>query len=193
MGEPEVGQTRQEALDPADRLRALRRVRQVREYTDAPVDPGLVDAIVDVGRWSGSSANNQPWRFIVIRNEDTIRRIHELGVPETRCLRTARAAIAITLPAAPEREIEDAYDDGRAAERMLIAANLLDLGAAVAWVQPDRRQGVAQLLGVPPSRVLRTILGLGHPTDAARQPKSPPGTARLARGETVFDEGWPAG
>lgn len=191
VGEPEAGRKHLEGLNPADLLRALRRVRQVREYTHEVLGPELVDAIVDVGRWSGSSLNNQPWRFIVIRNGHTIKRIHELGVPETRCLRTATAAIAIVLPAAPEREVEDAYDDGRAAERMLIAANILDLGAAVAWVQPDLRQSVAQVLGLPSSHFVRTILALGYPTDAARRPKSPPGSARLPRAETVFDEGWP--
>lgn len=193
MGQPEAGPIDPAAAEPAERLRALRRVRQVRDFTDAPVGPGMVDAIVDVARWSGSSLNGQPWRFIVIRDRATIARIHELGVPETRCLRTATAAIAIALPTAPDNATEDAFDDGRAAERMLIAANLMDLGAAVAWVQPHLRAAVAGVLALPPDRFVRTIIALGHPTEAARRPKSPPGAARLPREETVFEERWPAG
>jgi nitroreductase len=155
------------------------------------VESEIVDAIVDVGRWSGSSLNGQPWRFIIIRDVGTIQRIHEAGVPETRCLRTAQAAVAIALPVDPDHVVEGAYDDGRASERMLIAANILDLGAAVAWVQPELRGEVAKILDLPLSHFVRTILALGHPTDAARQPKSAPGQARLPRVETVFLERWP--
>jgi hypothetical protein len=67
------------------------------------------------------------------------------------------------------------------------------LGAAVAWVQPDLRDAVAQILAIPPSHFVRTVLALGHPTDAALQPKSRPGAARLPRAETVFAERWPQG
>ena len=59
--------------DPGEVLRPLRRVRQVRQFTDQPIDPAALDAIVDVGRWSGSSRNSQPWRFIVLRDVELIR------------------------------------------------------------------------------------------------------------------------
>lgn len=176
---------------PGDLLRPLRRTRQVREFTAEPVARGLLDAIVDVGRWSGSSKNTQPWRFILITDEAVIREIAESGLPQTRSLNTATAAIAITLPTATP-DVSAAYDDGRAAERMLIAANLLGLGAAIAWVRSDVRPTVSRLLALPPDRYVRTILALGHPTDAARAPKSAPGSARLPRDETVFDERWPS-
>jgi nitroreductase len=175
-----------------DRVRPLIRVRQIREFTDEPVPSAALDAIVDVARWSGSSRNNQPWRFVVIRERDTLRRIHEAGIPQTRSLQTATAGIAIVLPAAPGREIVDAYDDGRAAERILIAASLLGLGAAIAWIRTDVRAFVSDLLGLPEDRFVRTIVAIGHPSDAARRPKSAPGTARLPRQEVVFAERWPA-
>jgi nitroreductase len=178
-------------LDPRETLRPLRRVRQVRQFTDEPVEPVALDAIADVGRWSGSSKNDQPWRFIVIRDEAILRAIHDAGVPQTRSLATATAGIAIVLPADATREVVNAYDDGRAAERMLIAANLLDLGAAIAWIRRDVRPAVEPLLGLPDGWMIRTILAIGHPTEAARQPKAAPGEARRPRGEAVFRERWP--
>jgi hypothetical protein len=39
--------------------------------------------------------------------------------------------------------------------------------------------------------MVRTLLALGHPTDEARQPKSPPGEARLPREQTVFSDRLP--
>ena len=176
---------------PADTVRPLLRARQTREFTDEPLDPAAVDAIADAARWSGSSQNKQPWRFIVIRSRETLDAIAEAGAPSTRALATAQAAIAVTMPSGEGRGISLAYDEGRAAERMLVAASMLGLGAGITWIGPDAREGVAALLGLPEDRSVRTVLAIGHPTPGARRPKAAPGEARLDRAETVFEERWP--
>jgi nitroreductase len=177
----------------ADRLRPLRRARQVREFEPRPLEADVLDALADVARWTGSSRNTQPWRFIVITDPATLRVIHEAGLPQTRGLATAPAAIAIVLPSDPDRAVHDAYDDGRAAERLLVAAAILDIGAGISWIRTDVRPAVTPLLGLPPDWMVRTIVQLGYPTAAARAPKSAPGQARLPRDEVVFAERWPSG
>ena len=177
--------------DPADAIRPLLRVRQVREFTDQPVDPASLDAIADAARWSGSSQNTQPWRFITIRGRATLRALAEAGPPQTGGLATAPAAIAIAMPEAEGKAVSFAYDEGRAAERILIAASLLELGAGISWILGTIRPTVAELLHLPNDRFVRTIVAIGHPSDAARRPKSPRGAARLGREETVLSERWP--
>jgi nitroreductase len=177
---------------PANILRPLRRVRQVREFTAEPITPDVLAAVADVARWTGSSRNGQPWRFLAIRDPVTLRRLEAAGQPLTRALATAAAAIAIVLPAARDQAISNAYDEGRAAERIMIAATLLDLGAGITWARDgDVRAVFGQILGLPSDRMVRTIVALGHPTEAARRPRAAPGEARLPRAEVVFDERWP--
>jgi nitroreductase len=147
--------------------------------------------MADVARWSGSSRNTQPWRFIVVTDKAVLRRLAEIGMPQTRSLQTATAAIAIVLPADDSHAVGVAYDDGRAAERILIAAGMLDLGAGIAWIRSDVRDAVSELFDLPSDRYIRTIVSLGHPTEAARRPKSAAGSARLPREEMVFEERWP--
>jgi nitroreductase len=175
---------------PADAVRPLLRVHQVREFTDEPVSADALDAIADAARWSGSSRNTQPWRFVILRSIETLRTIAAAGLPQTRSLQTAAAAVAIVLPEASGMGISHAYDEGRAAERMLIAASFLDLGAGVAWILPPVRPLVASLLELPEGRYVRTIVAVGHPSAAARRPKSTKGAARLPREEAVFYEKW---
>lgn len=176
--------------DPSAAIQPLLQARQVREYTDDPVDPAQLDALADVARWSGSSQNSQPWRFVVIRETATLRAIAEAGLPQTRSLLTARAAIAIAVAEQKGRGISRAYDEGRAAERILVGASMLGLGAGIAWLVADVRPKVGELLGLPEPWFVRTIVALGHPTQRGRQPKSSPGEARLPREETVFEERW---
>jgi hypothetical protein len=179
-----------EAQTPADLLRPLRRTRQIRQFEGAPVDPEILEALADVARWTGSSRNSQPWRFIVITEPSTLRALHEAGLPQTRGLETAPAAIAIVLPSDPAGAVHDAYDDGRVAERLLVAAAILDIGAGISWIRTDVRPAAGTILGLPDDWMVRTVVQIGHPTAEARAPKSPPGEARLPRSQTVFAERW---
>jgi nitroreductase len=175
---------------PRAAVRPLLRTRQIREFTDEPLGPGVVDALLEVARWSGSSRNAQPWRFVLIRERETLDALSAAGMPQTRSLRTATAAIAIALPADPDLAISMAYDDGRVAERLLVAASLLGIGAGIAWIRGDVLPTVRERLGLPETWLVRTIVALGHPSPAALEPKSAPGTARRPRAELVVEERW---
>ena len=176
---------------PGQIVRPLIRVRQYRQFTDEPPTDRELAAIVDAARWSGSSRNSQPWRFIVIRDRATILRIHEAGMPQTRSLATALAAVAIVVPDAEADAESYAYDEGRAAERMLIAASFLRLGAGIAWALSSIQPMVAELLGIPEGWLVRTIVVVGQPTEEARSPKLGAEKARLPRDKVVFEERWP--
>lgn len=156
-------------------LTGLRRTRQVRQFTDEPVSNDDLQAILEVARWSGSSINRQPWTFIVVRERGDLQRLAELAPYAGH---VAGAAVAIAIAMGGDNAEWDAYDEGRAAERILVAANALGLGAAIGWATGQMRPQVAGFLGLTPPKFVRTIVSLGHPTEAARRPKSAPGTAR---------------
>jgi nitroreductase len=166
----------------------LLRVRQARAFTDAAVDASALDAIADAARWSGSRANRQPWRFIVVSRAEVVRRIGEAGAPDAGTLATAPAAVAIVLPQEQGAAISNAFDEGRAAERMLIAAELLGMGAGIAWIASEGRPAVGELLGVPDGWFVRTMVAIGHPAERAATATG--GRSRLPREETVLSERW---
>jgi nitroreductase len=172
-------------MDPLDHLRPLIRTRQYRLFTEEPVAEAHLAALVEVARWSGSSRNSQPWRFIVLRDVALIRALGEAGHPQTRSLHTAMAAIAISMPQDDSKGVGYAYDEGRVAERILIGASMLGLGAGIAWILPAVRPRAAELIGLPDDRFVRTIMAIGHPSAEGRAPKSAPGEARLPREELV--------
>ena len=190
MTEPTFNSPDNPPASPTVRVRPLVRTRQYREFTDEALDQAELEAITEVARWSGSSNNEQPWRFIVIRSRETLQQIAVAGQPQTRPLLTAAAAIAIALPVNRDRAISHAFDDGRAAERVLIAASMLGLGGGISWIRSDVRDTVSEILGLPADWFVRTVVAVGHPTEAARRPKSAPGQARLPREQVVFEELW---
>lgn len=168
-----------------DHLRPLVRTRQFRDFTGDPVSDEDLRALAWVARWSGSSRNSQPWRFLIVRDIELIHRIADVGHPQTRALHTATAALAITLPDEETHKTSLAYDDGRVAERVLIGASMLGLGAGITWVRPDVRQQIGRLLEVPDGRYVRTVMAIGHPSPEALAPRSAPGQARLPLDELL--------
>ena len=127
--------------------------------------------------------NSQPWTFIVLRDRVDLDGIASRA-QYARHVGKAPAAIAIVMPG--EDAESEAYDEGRVAERILIAAHALDLGAGIGWAQGDTEQNaVRELLRVEPPAYVRTIVALGHPTEQALRPRSAPGTARRPLSELV--------
>ena len=163
-------------------LRALRQTRQIRRFTERPVSEADLQAILEVCRWTGSSMNTQQWHFIVIRDAEVRRRIAELS-RYARHVGGAPVAIAIEMPG--EDAETDAYDEARVAERILIAAGALDLGAGIGWAEAPEWPTIRELLRVQAPAVVRTIVSIGHPTDEARRPRTGPGTGRRPLEEFV--------
>lgn len=163
-------------------LRALRRTRQIRRFTDEPVAEADVQAILEVCRWTGSSTNSQQWHFIVIRDAGVRRRIAEVS-RYARHVGGAPLAIAIEMPG--EDPETDAYDEARVAERILIAAGAMDLGAGIGWAEAPEWPAIRELLGVQAPAFVRTIVSIGHATDEARRPRTGPGTGRRPLEEFV--------
>lgn len=177
---------------PLKQVMPLIKVRQIRHFTKKAVTIAELDAISRVARWSATGRNEQPLRFVVVRDRERIEEIAEAGLPQTRGLPTAAAIVAVVEPDEPEREIARAFDDGRAVERIIIAANLLGLGAGLSRIRRELRPTIDELLGVPPGWSVRSLVGIGHPSKEGLEPKSRPGEARKPLEELVFQGRWPA-
>ena len=141
-----------------DTLRCIRTRREIRDYLDKPVPQECIDEILEAGRLAPSSKNSQPWHFIVIRDEKTLKRISEL-TPTGKHLAKAPVAIAIVMEDAKLPEV----DGARAGQNMILAAWSLGVGSC--WVTNFYEDGVKELLGVPQRMKLVTVLPFGYPTE----------------------------
>ena len=49
--------------------------RSVRAYKDEAVSKETVDAVLEAGVWAATGMGKQPWRFVIVENKETIKRI----------------------------------------------------------------------------------------------------------------------
>jgi nitroreductase len=150
-----------------ERLKFLRRLRAVKEYTTEPVTQQAIEDILEVGRWSGSGGNRQPTEVIVVRDPDVKRKFGEWGAQPA-----ATAAVVLLLVTANQSA---AFDEGRLAERLALAAAACGLGSTVATLKNEGPEAAKQLLGIPAERRAVTVVAIGHTDVEARRarPKSP--------------------
>jgi nitroreductase len=143
-------------------VRELRKVRQARLYERRPVPDEVLQELLQIARWTGSSRNTQPWEFIVIDDPEQLRKISEIRTP-INWVADARLAIGIVLNGGSEAS--EAFDEGRLTERLLIGARLLGLGGGTAWFGDDAQQARGkEILGIPAERTARSVVVLGYPT-----------------------------
>ena len=166
-----------------DRITFLRSLRAVRSFRPDPVPQEVVDDILEVARWSGSASNRQPWELVVIRDKETL---GALARVEGYADHLRGASLGIMLVMAGERTEQETYDEGRLAERVMLAALAHGVGSSVGWIVGGGRDAAREILGVPEGRMVRTAISLGYPDEGARRRRA--GQARKPLSEIVHEE-----
>jgi nitroreductase len=142
-------------------VRAMKQVRQVRQFLDQAVPDNILCELLDVARWTGSARNLQPWHFIVIQDMAQLREISQIN---DRIGWVADAPLAIAVVLDGDKAITEYFDEGRVTERILVAARLLGLGGGTAWFdEPAQQARGRQILGVPDGYIAKSVVVLGYP------------------------------
>ncbi len=155
-----------------DKIRFLRGLRAVRDYTPDPIPEDVLNDIIEVGRWSGSASNVQGTELIVVRDPAIKQRMSELGAAPAK---GAAAVLVIVLQGKDDRRDIESFDNGRLVERLLLAAKAHDIGSNIATLKEDGPEIIKQALGVPAEKRIWTVVTLGFADEAAHKarPKSP--------------------
>lgn len=175
--------------NPQEVIKVLRSLRAVRQFRPDPIPQEVLDAILDVARWSGSASNRQHWELIVIQNKKTLQ---ALAGFEGYAHHLAGAAMGIVLVMAGNRAIEEqeTYDEGRLSERIMLAAEAYGVGSSIGWFKGKGRADAKALLGVPQERLVRTIISLGYPDEEALRARPKRTDARKPLAEIVHFESY---
>jgi nitroreductase len=133
---------------------AINKRRSVRSYLPRPVPRDVISAVIDAGNEAPSAMNSQPWRFVVVEDGETRKKLLRAALPNARkILETVRdsdperyEAITKRLSEMPDPVYYSApvivfvIGSGRyaqhscplACENMMLAAHSMGLGSC--WV-----------------------------------------------------------
>jgi nitroreductase len=173
----------------------LRARRSVRHYKPDPVDPALVDRVLEAAVLAPSAGNRQPWEFVVIESDANLRIavvsttyagnswstgghqewLSEAPVLVVVCADVQRSAGRYGWQHSHDLIIEDI---SAAVENMLLAA--VDLGLGSCWIGGFDPVALHKCLDLPELVAPLAILPLGYPDGETGAPSKRP-LAELVR------------
>jgi nitroreductase len=137
---------------------AIRARRNVRSFADRPITSDDLDRILEAGRRSPSSMNEQRWDFVVCTDRDQLQELSKVWRYAAH-VATSAATVALMAPVSDESWIE--YDLGQATMSMMLAAADLGIGSGHASVSD---QDLARrILGYPEDRRCAYLIAFGYP------------------------------
>ena len=172
-----------------------------RAYLDKPVPQDVLERIVEKTRWAPSSANNQPWRFVIVQEAEALARFHK-GL--TRGNAWAKAAPVLIAVAAREQDDYTRRDDpavkyylfacGLAVENLLLAA--VEEGLMAHPMAGFKMAVVREALGIPEEYNIICVISLGYQgriedLDERTRAKDDKVRTRKDPAEMFFFEHWP--
>ena len=158
---------------------AIRRKRAIRDFTAEPLPDEVVLAILRAGRRAQSSKNRQAWRFLAIRQRETLQQLSKLGQFAGHLAGAALGVLILTPP--PDVFYGALFDAGQAAAYMQLTATELGVGSCLATIYAGEE--AAALLGVPPEWQVLMAISFGYPAQKEKLRLS-----KLLRGRKDFEE-----
>ncbi len=153
---------------------AIRARRNVRQYTDQPINREDLERICEAGRRAPSSQNWQPWDFVVITARDQLIELAKAWISAASTSPGSAATIALVAQEPEDQRHRDRlmYDFGQATAFMMLAAADLGIGSGHSAVR-DQQQA-QRVLGFPDGYLAVYLIGLGYPAGQPLRPLSRP-------------------
>jgi nitroreductase len=147
----------------------IRRRWSPRSFDSMPVEPGKLRSLFEAARWAPSSANSQPWSYIVATKDDAgnFSRVLECFVEGNQSWARNAPVIGLSVAAMnmpngkPNRHAF--HDVGQATAMLALeAASLGLLIHQMGGILPDKAR---EVFGVPADHEVVAGLALGYPGD----------------------------
>jgi nitroreductase len=161
--------------------------RSIRVYSPGDVSEAALTRLLEAAMAAPSAMTKDPWRFVVVRDKQTLSKLAVLH-PGAAMLASAAMAIVVCgdLEAAFDRQISYLLQDCSAAiENLLLATHAQGLGACWVGIHPGEPliKRVRELLSLPASVVPVAAVSLG-------QPGEQPAPRTRYNAEYVHNERW---
>lgn len=169
------------AVSGSSLSRLIYKRRSVRQFLKRPIKKSTLESILDAGRWAPSGLNNQPWRFVVVRNPSIKKEI-------ARCTTyafTIQRSDCVILVYLDKRHsyhfLKDAQAIGACIQNMLLRAFELRIGSCWMGEILNKKTNVNAQLGIGSRYELMAAIALGYP-------RKTPSSKRIALKRLILKE-----
>ncbi len=173
-------------LNTMDVMEAIKKRCSVRSYQNRPVEREKLDKILEAARLAPSASNRQEWRFIVVQDKETRKRLAQAARNQTF---VGEAPVIIVCCAKTDNHVMTCgqmcypIDVAIAIEHMALKATEEGLGTC--WIGAFHEEKVKEILVIPQDIRIVELFILGYPAKPSSGSKD-----RLSIEEIVMHDKW---
>ena len=148
---------------------AIRSRRNVRSYEERDIDQADLDRILEAGRRTPSSRNQQRWDFVVVTERERLERLSGVWRGAGH-VKGSAATVALIAPDEQEQRARESiqYDLGQVTMSIMLAAT--DLGVGSGHSSVHDQELARDILEFPEDHFCAWLIALGYPTDRPLEP-----------------------
>lgn len=139
--------------------------RSIRVFSGEDIDHDTIREVIRAGSFAPSGLNNQPWRFIIIKDTGLKENIATL-THYSKIILSANVLIAVLL----DKDVmynrdKDVQAIGACIQNMLLAIHSLGLGAVWLGEILNKKDKFHEMLSLDENYELMAVIAMGHKTD----------------------------
>lgn len=159
-------------MDKNEILKLIRSRRSIRKFREQNIPEETVFEILEAGIWAPSGLNNQPWRFVIIKDRDLRDKISRL-TKYSRIITAADFCIAVfyNKPAGYDRD-KDLMAIGSCIQNMLLYSHSAGIGSVWLGEILKNKQEINGIFEIDESCEFMALLAFGIPDEAPSSGRS---------------------
>ena len=142
-----------------DILEIIKSRRSIRNYRKEKIKEDEIIKILEAGRWAPSASNNQPWRFIVVNDEQLIKKIGDACKILTINSFVETSPVVVIIYSEKKHRWVD-LDCGMCAQNMMLEAHSLGIGSC--FIGAFREKKIKELVNLPDQFNVVGIISFGY-------------------------------
>jgi nitroreductase len=158
---------------------AINKRRSVRKYKDKEVSNDIIEKLIDAARMAPSGMNIQPWKFVVVKDKEKLKKIRELYTNGREKLKiyeqdTSFVENATVIIVCNDKKFDWAKQACHyAIQNIMLEAVELGLGSLClgALMVPEGISGLKELCSIPDDYEIILPIAVGYPDETPEVPE----------------------
>ena len=163
-------------------MNTIQQRRSIRRFQERDLPDDILTKLLEAARWAPSWANTQCWNFVVVRDNETKRKIQETVSPRnpsSKAIVNAPVLLVVCGQLKRSGYYNDQYptkfgdwfmyDLGLATQNLCLAAHDSGLGTVIVGLFEHDRVG--EIIKLPPGHEVLVLIPVGYPDHDPSPPK----------------------
>ncbi|MBW2485199.1 MAG: nitroreductase family protein [Deltaproteobacteria bacterium] len=166
----------------SDLMNTIQQRRSIRRFQERDLPDDILTKLLEAARWAPSWANTQCWNFVVVRDNETKRKIQETVSPRnpsSKAIVNAPVLLVVCGQLKKSGYYNDQYptkfgdwfmyDLGLATQNLCLAAHDSGLGTVIVGLFEHDKVG--EIIKLPPEHEVLVLIPVGYPDHDPSPPK----------------------